>query len=76
MDIRKWKALKATLATLAIFLLSVYAIHSGGDPTSIAWLGLVVFALVNGIELAELVAVWSDARNSTRDSTKTNQDSK
>ncbi|WP_135830650.1 hypothetical protein [Halorussus halobius] len=65
MDIRKLKAIKALVVSLAILGVAAYGIHSGGDPTTISWLGLAGLLLVNGIEVGELLAVMSAARDDT-----------
>ena len=61
MDIRKLKAIKAVVVSLAILVVAAYGIYSGGDPTTISWLGLAGLLLVNGIEVGELLAVAAAA---------------
>ena len=65
MDIKKLKAIKALVVSLAILVVAAYGIHSGGDPTTISWLGLAGLLLVNGIEVGELLAVAAAATNDT-----------
>ncbi|WP_135807346.1 hypothetical protein [Halorussus marinus] len=67
MDIRKLKALKALVVSLAILVTALVGIESGGDPTTISWLGLAGLLLVNGIEVGELLAVLAAAREETTD---------
>lgn len=63
MDIRKWKALKATAVSLFVALLAAYTINQGADPDSIGRIALATLALVNGIELGELLAVLQTQTN-------------
>jgi hypothetical protein len=67
MDIRKLKAIKAAIVSLAILAVALFAIHSGGDPTTIAWIALAGLALINGIEVGELLAVMATAADATND---------
>ena len=67
MDIKKLKAIKALVVSLAILVVAAYGIHSGGDPTTISWLGLAGLLLVNGIEVGELLAVAAAAASESED---------
>lgn len=62
MDVKKWKAAKAGLVSLFVVVIAGYAIASGADPTTTGRLALLTLALVNGLELGELLAVWAEAR--------------
>ncbi|MFW5978295.1 MAG: hypothetical protein ACOCP2_03575 [Halohasta sp.] len=67
MSVKRWKIAKALVATTMIIAFAGFAIEQGADPTTTAWLALATAALINGIEMSELVAVWSDISEKAND---------
>lgn len=64
MDLRTWKTIKAGLVTLALFAFGVYSVNQGAEPTTTFAVAATVSALLNGVELAELVAALADSKGS------------
>lgn len=60
MSLRRWKLFKTVLLSLAVLIFGGYAIESGGDPTTVAYAALGVAALIAGVEVGELAAVFGD----------------
>lgn len=60
MSLRRWKLIKTVLLSLAVLLFGAYSIESGGDPTTVAYAALGVAALIAGVEVGELAAVFGD----------------
>lgn len=60
MDIKRWKLLKAVVVDLLVFILGLFSIHQGADPTVTGIAALSVIGLHNGLELSELVALYSE----------------
>jgi hypothetical protein len=61
-NLRKWKLARAGVVTVAVFAFATYAIAEGAEPTTTALFALVMVALLNGIDLAELLSVWAEVR--------------
>jgi hypothetical protein len=68
MSVRKWKAAKAIIATVAIVAFAGFAIGEGADETTTTWLALATVALINGFELSELLAVYVETSRDTESS--------
>lgn len=64
MNLKKWKAIKVSLLSLILVAYGVYSIQQGADPGPALWVVVTVIALLNGIELSELVAVWAELKYS------------
>jgi hypothetical protein len=62
MNLRKWKLARAVFVTVAVFVFTTFAISEGAEPTTTGVLALLLVALLNGIDLAELMSVWAEVR--------------
>jgi hypothetical protein len=68
-NLRKWKLARGLVVTVAVVAFATFAILRGAEPTTTALFALVLVALLNGIDLAELVSVWAEIRmHDSRDS--------
>jgi hypothetical protein len=61
-NLRKWKLARGLVVTVAVVAFATFAILRGAEPTTTALFALVLVALLNGIDLAELVSVWAEVR--------------
>lgn len=80
--LRRWKIIKITLATTLVGALSTFGILQGADATIATLLAIVTIALLNGIEVAELISAYAqvqtgspnDGNETATDATDTESD--
>lgn len=58
MTFKKWKSIRIGLTTLGVFLLAVFSVENGADPGQVFWGSILLIALLNGIDVAEMLAVY------------------
>jgi len=60
LNLKRWKVIRSTITTVAVFGLAVFAIDAGAEPTSTAIVALLVAAALNGVDLMELASIWRE----------------
>jgi hypothetical protein len=60
MNLKRWKLFRSILLSMAILLFTAFTILQGADPTAVTIPAIITAALVAGIEIHELVAVWAE----------------
>ena len=58
MTFKKWKSIRIGLTTLGVFFLAVFSVENGADPGQVFWGSILLIALLNGIDVAEMLAVY------------------
>jgi len=62
MNLKRWKLFRSILLSMAILLFTAFKILQGADPTAVTIPAIITAALVAGIEIHELVAVWAETQ--------------
>ncbi|MEE6210835.1 hypothetical protein U3A55_11820 [Salarchaeum sp. III] len=75
MNLRTYKALKVGFISVSIIILAFYAIANGASPGPTFWVAVAGLAVLNGIEVSELLATYAELQNpSQNDSTEDGRD--
>ena len=62
MNLKRWKLFRSILLSMAILLFTAFTILQGADATAVTIPAIITAALVAGIELNELLAVWVETQ--------------
>ena len=62
MSLKRWKLFRSILLPMAVLLFTAFTILQGADPTAVTIPAIITAALVAGIEIHELVAVWAETQ--------------
>jgi hypothetical protein len=62
MDLRRWKLIRNTVLSIAIFGFAAWAIMEGAPTGPTALFALLIVATLNGIDMAELAAVYAEVK--------------
>jgi hypothetical protein len=62
MNLKRWKLFRSILLSMAILLFTAFTVLQGADPTAVTIPAIITAALVAGIEIHELVAVWAETQ--------------
>ncbi len=67
MSVQTYKTIKALLVSLAIIAFSAWLVNQGIPPREVIWPTFILLMLINGVELPELVAAWTEVSGDTND---------
>lgn len=67
MSVQTYKTIKALLVSLAIIAFSAWLVNQGIPPREVIWPTFILLMLINGVELPELLAAWTEVSGDTND---------